>query len=46
MVKYFDEEWPKEEEMLNIGFSVVAVTTDLVLLRNAIDEIGQLAKNN
>ena len=34
------------KEMLNIGFSVVAVTTDLVLLRNAVDEIGQLAKNN
>jgi len=34
------------QEMLEIGFSVIAVTTDLVLLRNAIDEIGKLAKNN
>jgi 2-keto-3-deoxy-L-rhamnonate aldolase RhmA len=32
------------KEMLKLGFSVVAVTTDLVLLRNAVDEIGQLAK--
>ena len=34
------------KEMLKIGFSVIAVTTDLVLLRNAVDEIGLLAKNN
>ena len=34
------------QKMLEIGFSVIAVTTDLVLLRNAVDEIGQLAKNN
>ena len=32
------------KEMLELGFSVIAVTTDLVLLRNAVDEIGQLAK--
>ena len=32
------------KQMLEAGFSVVAVTTDLVLLRNAVDEIGQLAK--
>ena len=34
------------KQMLEAGFSVVAVTTDLVLLRNAVDEIGLLAKNN
>ncbi|MBH88502.1 MAG: hypothetical protein CMJ12_05000 [Pelagibacterales bacterium] len=34
------------QEMLEIGFSVIAVTTDLVLLRNAVDEIGKLAINN
>ena len=32
------------KEMLKLGFSVIAVTTDLVLLRNAVDEIGQLVK--
>mgnify|MGYP000880134963 CR=1 FL=1 len=37
---------PEAKEMLDIGFSVVAVTTDLVLLRNAVDEIGKLAKNS
>ena len=34
------------KEMLRLGFSVIAVTTDLVLLRNAVDEVGQLAKEN
>ena len=33
------------KEMLSLGFSVVAVTTDLVLLRNAVDEIGKLAES-
>jgi 2-keto-3-deoxy-L-rhamnonate aldolase RhmA len=32
------------KEMLQLGFKVIAVTTDLVLLRNAIDEIAQLSK--
>ena len=32
------------KEMLQLGFAIVAVTTDLVLLRNAVDEIGQLSK--
>ena len=32
------------KEMLQLGFAIVAVTTDLVLLRNAIDEIGQLSQ--
>jgi 2-keto-3-deoxy-L-rhamnonate aldolase RhmA len=32
------------KDMLKVGFSVIAVTTDLVLLRNAVDEVGQLAK--
>ncbi len=32
------------KEMLQLGFEVIAVTTDLVLLRNAIDEIAQLSK--
>jgi 2-keto-3-deoxy-L-rhamnonate aldolase RhmA len=32
------------KEMLQLGFAIVAVTTDLVLLRNAVDEIGQLTK--
>jgi 2-keto-3-deoxy-L-rhamnonate aldolase RhmA len=32
------------KEMLQLGFAIVAVTTDLVLLRNAADEIGQLTK--
>ena len=31
------------KEMLQLGFAIVAVTTDLVLLRNAVDEIGQLS---
>ena len=30
------------KDMLEIGFSVIAVSTDLVLLRNAVDEIGKL----
>ena len=32
------------KEMLQLGFAIVAVTTDLVLLRNAVDEIGQLSQ--
>ena len=32
------------EEMLSKGFSVVAVTTDLVLLRNAADEIAKIKR--
>lgn len=34
------------KEMLQLGFAIVAVTTDLVLLRNAVDEIGKLSKSN
>ena len=32
------------KEMIQLGFAIVAVTTDLVLLRNAVDEIAQLSK--
>ena len=32
------------KEMLAKGFSVVAVTTDLVLLRNAVDEIAKIKR--
>ena len=32
------------KEMLQLGFAIVAVTTDLVLLRNAVDAIGQLSQ--
>ena len=34
------------KEMLQLGFTIVAVTTDLVLLRNAVDEIAKLSVNN
>ena len=34
------------KEMLQLGFTIVAVTTDLVLLRNAADEIAKLSVNN
>ena len=33
------------KEMLKKGFSIIAVNTDLVLLRNAADEISEI-KNN
>ena len=32
------------KEMIQLGFAIVAVTTDLVLLRNAVDEIAQLSQ--
>jgi len=32
------------KEMIQLGFAIIAVTTDLVLLRNAVDEIAQLSK--